>query len=238
MHGAEPLVWSKEHMETVRDGAGIVLAMTIMQIVLVAGLLGVFYFTSLQGPVEHGPELEEWQGFVGLGFTALLVLFGAIWLFGFVRYTRPSPDERGWTARRWLRLVLLLMTVAAGACGALLVVSLVHFLNRDAAPISSFDRGLVAGNIVGIALWSVVGLIAPILLGIAQMRYARRIALICGEEAAARRATTLSYVTPLCQTIGAIILIGPLLGLVFILWSYVSVRAVLGRAIARGLPAT
>ena len=189
---------AKTYLDALHSGLSLVLNGILAQIVLTIGLFIAVFAAAAAGAGGRGTLLVQLLG----SFGSLAI--GIVILLGWWRASEPDPGEAAWedptAARKVLRVAL------AASAGVALLSFLVQGSILLAGPVGAlvlFNGGL---NLISIAA-SVTGFFAS-------MIYVSKLAPRIPNMKATRRAKTLMWAMPLLFTVGLLILIGPLIGLV------------------------
>lgn len=194
-----------EYLEKVHKGAFLVVTAIILQILfaIFGGIGGVVFGLAMGGGASGGGStfISGVMFFVSVGSTVLLfVQMYGLWLF-----SEPDPGfagaNDGGQARRLVRVTAVIQAVVS-------VLALIP----AAMPSVSANVTIVGGLIM--LLLGLMNFAAWVTCFFAQMMYIRWLAPRIPDRWVFDRAKLLMWLGPLLYTVGALIVIGPLIALV------------------------
>lgn len=195
---------SPEYVASLHQGVFLILAAIIAMILGMFLFVGIIFVAGVTGGPGAGP--------VTLIGSLLSAGASIVLAYGWWRFTEPDPafrlSDQGETPRKLVRAMVIV-----GAALTLLSLAVELLMgNSNAAPTGGSTGAAAALGIISLLI-TIVSFIVSAVQFFASMLYVRWLAPRVPNIKAFHRAKTLMWLGPLLYTIGALVVIGPLIAL-------------------------
>lgn len=189
-----------DYLKKLKSGLEYVLNGILCSVVLIVLAAAVpFLLASLRSPSMSAFQMIS----QGLQFLVTMII-----LFGYFKYTEPDPSYTGFEKPNSARTVLRIAIAVQAGCVAVQLLLTAVLLNTGGAGMTSLFSILLLGGL------GLVSLAASATQYFAAIRYTRWLASRVPDDYVVRRTKTYMWLLPVLVTVGALVLIGPLIALI------------------------